>query len=189
MANRMPIEEWRDVPGYEGIYQVSSLGRVKAVARTSAQGHRLKERLRKPEIDKNGYSVVNLCADGVVKMHKVHRLVAMAFLPNEGGFPQVNHINGAKNDNRVENLEWVTCSENVQHAFTSGIRTPQRISFYGEKNPHCKLTDEQCDKMRSMKRDGTPNVVLAKLFGIGASQVGRIVRNQQRTKGSVQIGY
>ncbi len=189
MANKMPIEEWRDVPCYEGIYQVSNFGRVKSVARISAQGHRLKERMRKPETDKDGYSVVNLCANGSVKVFKVHRLVAMAFIPNDGDLPQVNHINGIKDDNRVINLEWVTGSENVQHAFDSGIRTPQHISFYGERNPHCKLTDEQCDKMRSMKNEGTPNVVLSKLFGVGPSQVGRIVRNQQRTKGSVQLGY
>lgn len=183
------MEQWRDVKGYEGIYQVSDMGRVKSVERISAQNHLLRERIRKPETDRDGYQIVNLCKDGKVKLHKVHRLVGEAFLDNEQGFPQINHINGVKDDNRVENLEWISASGNVKHAFDSGLKQPRRIAYYGERNPHCKVTDAQCEEIREIKRDkGYSNRRIADMFNIGTSQINRILHGKQRVKGSVCVG-
>ena len=104
----MKNEEWRDVVGYEGYYQVSNEGRVKSFKWN-------KERFLKPSMDKDGYLLVTLCAGGKPKTLKVHRLVCEAFHENPDNKPQVNHINEDKTDNRACNLEWCTCKQNVNH--------------------------------------------------------------------------
>ena len=104
----MKNEEWRDVVGYEGLYQVSDQGRVKSFKWN-------KERFLKPSMDKDGYLLVTLCAGGKRKTLKVHRLVCEAFHENPDNKPQVNHINEDKTDNRACNLEWCTCKQNVNH--------------------------------------------------------------------------
>ena len=104
----MKNEIWRDVVGYEGLYQVSDQGRVKSFKWN-------KERFLKPSMDKDGYLLVTLCAGGKPKTLKVHRLVCEAFHENPDNKPQVNHINEDKVDNRACNLEWCTCKQNVNH--------------------------------------------------------------------------
>lgn len=106
-------ELWRDIPGYEGLYQVSNAGRVKSLARLSApfngNVYTVRERVLKPWMQNAGYLVVGLNSKARRKEHLVHRLVASAFISNPERLPIVNHINGVKTDNRVDNLEW--CSE------------------------------------------------------------------------------
>lgn len=104
-------EVWRDIPNYEG-YQVSNLGRVKSLERIDALGHRLKEKILKPGITRNGYYIVALSKNSIVKWYSVHRLVWLAF---NGATPeglQVNHINEIKTDNRLSNLNLMTPKEN-----------------------------------------------------------------------------
>jgi hypothetical protein len=123
-------EIWKDVSGYEGLYQVSNLGRVKSVPRcdkvTYTSGtvwyRNRKGRIIHQNNHLNGYKLVNLCKDGTSKTYFVHRLVANAFLPNPSSLPQVNHKDGDKDNNSIENLEWCTCKENVKHAFLIGLR-------------------------------------------------------------------
>ena len=114
----MKNEEWRDVVGYEGLYQVSSEGHVKSLERKVPKGYgerTVKERILKPVIDRYGYLFVVLCAGGKRKMFLVHRLVCTAFHENPGNKPQVNHVNEDKTDNRACNLEWCTRTENMNH--------------------------------------------------------------------------
>ena len=109
-------EVWRDIEGYEGRYQVSSMGRVKSLARTcntkGGSKRTVKERILKPYINRYGYLLVVLCAGGKQKTLNVHRLVCEAFHENPDNKPQVNHINEDKADNRACNLEWTTAMEN-----------------------------------------------------------------------------
>lgn len=108
--------EWRDVPGWEGCYKVSNDGQIYSIARSGCKGG-----LRKFHINAGGYRMVSLKSHGRSLTTGIHRLVALAFVPNPENKPQVNHINGKKDDNRAENLEWVTAKENTQHAFLKGL--------------------------------------------------------------------
>ena len=100
-------EEFRDVPGYEGVYEVSNLGRVKNIETG---------RILKPFKDTNGYLILKLSKDGTRRTVKVHRLVALAFLPNPQNLPQVNHKDENKTNNAVSNLEWCTAGYNVNYS-------------------------------------------------------------------------
>lgn len=113
----MTLEEWRDIAGYEGKYQVSNLGNVKSLQR--------KERLLKPASN-GSYLFVVLSKGGESKMHYVHRLVAQAFIPNAMNKCDVNHLNCVKTDNRAENLEWATRRENLVHAHANGLLKPPK---------------------------------------------------------------
>ena len=108
------MEIFRDIEGYDGLYQVSNLGNIKSY-------HKYKEgKILRPAIHWKGYGIVVLTGN-IRKNCWVHRLVAKAFIPNPENKKEVNHINGIKNDNQLENLEWATSSENMKHAFRTGL--------------------------------------------------------------------
>ncbi len=117
------MEIWKDIKGYEGLYQVSNYGRVKSLARVvkSRWGtdKPLTERPVREIVDSLGYSRLSLSKGGVVKAHKIHRLVAEAFLQGEG---HINHIDGNKQNNHVSNLEFCTQQENNIHAHETGLK-------------------------------------------------------------------
>lgn len=111
--------EWKPVIGFEGLYEVSNLGEVRGMVRSGCTGEILRG-----FIDKGGYKVVTLYNHQKHKHMKVHRIVAMAFIENNEHKRTVNHIDGNKLNNRVENLEWATHSENHRHAYRTGLKKP-----------------------------------------------------------------
>lgn len=114
-------EIWKDIPGYEGVYQVSNAGNVLSL---NAYGHTIKRPL-KQRLNRNGYLVVILNHKKHQYYVGVHILVAKTFIPNPEHKPQVNHKDGNKTNNHVQNLEWNTARENVQHAIRTGLKNPQ----------------------------------------------------------------
>lgn len=121
-------EEWRPVVGYEGSYEVSSMGNIRSLDRLNVRGSWINGRLMKLTMDQNGYTRVGLCIKGERTTYYVHRLVAQAFVTNPDDKPQVNHINENKSDNRVSNLEWVTSRENTLHG-TKTQRTAANTDY------------------------------------------------------------
>ena len=141
-------ETWIPVRGYEGLYEVSNLGQVRSldhmVTQISTAGkpfeRLVRGRLRKPVLAKEGYLSLILSNGSSRKLVRVHRLVAEAFLPKGSGNLEVNHIDGDKTNNAVENLEWVSRSENIRH----------RYDVLKERKPR-KLSDEQVKQIRSSR--------------------------------------
>ena len=128
-------ETWKDIQGFEGYYQVSNLGRVKSLERYvchSGKAMLRKERIRKP-FDNQGYWNLTLHKDKQDYHTTIHQLVAKAFIPNPDNLPVVNHKDGNKKNNCVDNLEWVTASENSRHAIKIGLISVEQ----------CKLNAQQ----------------------------------------------
>jgi hypothetical protein len=151
-------EIWKDVPEYEGVYQVSSLGRVKSLKFG-------KEKLLKPGTDRGKYHLVVLSKNKIKTALKVHRLVMVAFVGKSD--LQVNHKNGIKSDNRLENLEYCTQSENIQHSYDIGVRSK------GENHWKSKLT-RACVERIKYGHQGMTQKDIAKIYGINQQQVSAI---------------
>lgn len=123
-------EIWKDIEGYEGLYQVSNLGRVKSLERykeNHTKLQKIREKIKRLRIHTAGYLVADLYKENESKTFFVHRLVAQAFISNENNLPQVNHIDGNKENNRVENLEWCTNQENQKHAYKIGLHKTRNM--------------------------------------------------------------
>ena len=126
----MKEEVWKDIQGYEGLYQVSNMGRVKSLERTVWNGrsyYKAPERILKAG-KARGYLRVMLCKDGKGKWYPVHRLVAIAFIPNPDNLPEVNHKDENKQNNCVENLEWCTRQYNVEYSKAKVVIGINKIS-------------------------------------------------------------
>lgn len=121
-------EIWKDVKNYEGLYQVSNLGRVKSLGNNRSR----KEKILKPHTTKAGYLMVGLYKNGKGKDFLLHRIVAMEFIPNPNNYPQCNHLDENKKNNCVENLEWCTAKFNINY----GTRNEKMAAaLKGRKRP------------------------------------------------------
>jgi hypothetical protein len=169
------IEDWADVKNYEGVYQVSSLGRVRSLDRIDATNgnHRiLKGRVLRPGLNGNKYLHVILYDRGSKKGIRVHKLVALAFIPNPMGFSEINHKDGIKTNNVVTNLEWCNRSYNMNHAVSMGLFGGGK----GENHGMAKLSNS--DVLFIRKNPDMPVIDVALLFKITKTNVRNIKNNK-----------
>lgn len=156
-------EIWKDISGYEGYYQISNLGRLKRIKSgrgTTANG------VVNGYLNNQGYRRMRLSINDISKCIFAHRLVAEHFIPNPNNKKEVNHLNGNKDDNRVSNLEWATPSENMKHAFNTGIRTQR-----GSCNPRSKLSESQ---VLSIYSSSVNNRALSQEYGVNVCTINDI---------------
>ena len=149
------IEEWRDIDGYDGLYKVSNLGNVYSLKTN---------KVLKTPVGKRGYPNLNLLKDGKQKLFVVHRLVAKAFIPNPENKQQVNHIDGDKTNNRVDNLEWATSRENMLHARRTGLHTSD-----GDKTVVQMLNGQEIARYKSASE-------ASRKTGIGRANISNVCR-------------
>lgn len=163
------MERWQPIPGYEGLYEVSDQGSIKSLC----AGRWGTTKIRKLVPDKDGYLTICLKKDGKYKNVKVHRLVAMAFLPNPNNYPQINHIDEVKTNNNVNNLEWCTSKYNL---------------LYNNKPHRC------CKKVAMIDRDGNTLEVFdsvnlaAESVGVSASHMSTVL-SERRKRNKLAGGY
>lgn len=138
MCQLFSIQEiWKDIPGYEGIYQASNFGKIKRLSNNNINIYiyknrkekfkrTMQEKILKPVIKKDGYSLITLSKNNIKERFYLHRLIAICYIPNIKNKSQINHKDGNKMNNSVHNLEWCTAKENMNHAFRIGLN--QRIT-------------------------------------------------------------
>lgn len=180
------MEIWKDIKGYEGLYQVSNYGNFKSLQRKVAYNHSYtndrmfrikKEKIMKPGISR-GYRCVNLSSNNKSKTHRCCRIVAETFIPNKENKPQINHINGIKTDDKVENLEWVTNSENMIHAVKTGLL---KIKYGKDRDNSRKVKCLITGKVFDTIKDA------AKELNVSPSHLSRVLRGVYSNKLNLKL--
>lgn len=157
-------ETWKVVENFEGLYEVSNIGRIRSKKRQGSQGGVL---VNTP--NGTGYYMMRFQdrSRGLYVAELVHRVVAKAFIPNPENKPQVNHINSIRTDNRVENLEWVTNLENVRHSQAAG-----RFNHLGENNNSAKLTEKQVVEIKLLIKEGNfKDRYIGEIYGVSRENI------------------
>lgn len=169
----METEIWKDIEGYKGYYQVSNLGRVRSLDRVTqrtygrASSQRSRGRILRGSIGNHGYPAVSLYKDGKRKEKTIHRLMAIEFIPNPTNKPFINHKDGIKTNNRLDNFEWCDCLYNNQHAKENNLNAK------GERMGSAKLKNEQVLELRKLFNVKTDNEI-AKAYGVTSGTISNI---------------
>ena len=172
------VEIWLPIIGYEEIYEVSNYGILRSLDRIVKykNGKKCfhKGRIIKQSKDEDGYYIVSLCKNGDQITQKIARLVAIHFIPNLENKPEVNHKDGIKTNNRVNNLEWSTEKENSQHAHDLGLCPLQKR----EQNNNSKLTEQNIPKIFEMLKMGMTQKEIGNILGVTGSLIGCVKRKE-----------
>lgn len=180
-------EIWKDIIGYEGIYQISNFGRIKSLDRINCVGHKLHGKIKKAVADKDGYLQVRLSINGLTKTYKVHRLVATAFIDNPLNFPQINHKDENKVNNTANNIEWCDCKYNLNYG-TARDRIKHHIDYLeiGRKRSKAVLQIGPNGKVVKLWRSG---VEASKSLNIDLSTLYNCCNGKRKTAGGYKWKY
>lgn len=152
-SRQLPNEVFKPIKDFEGIYEISQAGNVKSVLRTiphrTSKRLTIRERILKPNTGTNGYRYVHLRKPGTSFTLYIHRWVAITFIPNPINLPQVNHKDGNKTNNHVDNLEWCDQSTNMLHAYKEGLQKDRS----GENNPNYRHGRKIISRSKASKPD------------------------------------
>ena len=157
-------EIWKDIQGFEGLYQVSNLGSIKTTS-----GYFIGERILKTSKSNKGYLRVVLYKNKVRTFLSVHKIVAMTFIPNAENKAQVNHKNLIKTDNRAENLEWVTQQENISHARKNNC-------YVGENNSRATITEKIASEIKQLLKEKKSILDISAIYAVSIHVVNNIKR-------------
>jgi len=172
-------EKWVDIKGYEGIYKVSSLGRIKSI-RTFKGGTIRDKIMYCPIFKRSGYKYVYFKVNGGTERYSVHNIVLSSFVPNIEKKDCINHINGVKLDNRLSNLEWIDKRGNMIHAMeVLGVKR------FGEDNPNSRYTNAQVDELLKMYNEGNSVYACIKKLNFKSTTAYSIIKQVFRTQQTV----
>lgn len=169
-------EIWKNIQGYEGLYQVSNLGRIKSLN----YNHKNIEKILKYGIDTSGYKVVNLWKDGKGKTKTIHRLVAIHFISNPNNYPVINHIDENKQNNNITNLEWCTYKYNINYSSRDGHAISERMKNNNnaiKKKVKCITTGEVFDAV----------IEAARKYNIDRSSISKACKGKMKYTGKHPI--
>lgn len=169
-------EIWKDIPNFIGLYQISNFGRIRSVKKNKSQkmAFFIKERILKQMLAPQGYYKVDLYKNHKRNSKYVHRLLMESFIDNPENKPQINHINGIKTDNRIENLEWCTRSNNIKHAWTTKLNLGYKKD--GELNPNASLTNFMAKNIRLSYFTGElTRVQLSKKYNVSVKCISDVI--------------
>lgn len=179
------IEEWKDIEGYEGLYEISNLGRVRSLDRivvySNGRKYFYKGEILKLKVDKYGYNIISFCKNGKHKTYTIHRLVASAFIPNTENKSCIDHINTIKTDNRVENLRWVTNKENMNNPLTLN-------KYFGKSNHNSRSVFQFNKNMELIKKWDTIKDA-SKNLNINQSCISMCCSGKRNKSGGYKWGY
>jgi len=178
-------EVWKDIKDYEGIYQVSSLGRIKSLAKkwkrkTDTVFIFQQDKIMSTYYLTDNYIKITLTKNSRQIVYMAHRIIAEAFIPNPENKPYINHKNGVKTDNRIENLEWCTSAENAQHAYDLGLSKPPMLNKFGGEHGAAKVVlDVQTGIFYDSK------IEAAKAKGVNNSELSLMLTGKRRNSTSL----
>lgn len=176
------MEIWKDIKGYEGIYQISNFGNVKSLSFGPKNIKQLssKSKTLKQSLSSSGYLHVQLYKHGKPKTMLIHVLVASTFIENPLNKREVNHIDGNKQNNNANNLEWVTRAENLSHAIKLGLRKPPMLGKKGENNIHRKEVLQYSKDGKLIKKwDSISDA--SRYYGLRSSSICSCIHGRRKT--------